>query len=89
MCYVFTNIYIQYCEVNIFLTFQLGIQVQDGGNPPQRETGIVTVNMLRNLNAPKFDNENYERTILETLAVGGEVIEIIARDNDGKVGDDF
>ena len=59
--------------------------VQDGGSPPRERTGILTVDMLRNLNEPKFDEREYRETILETHSIGSEVIRIEARDSDEKV----
>ena len=58
--------------------------MEDGGSPPRRRTSILTVNMLRNENEPKFSRSDYQQTILETLAIGSPVVKVRAEDADQK-----
>ena len=60
--------------------------MEDGGVPPRSRTAILTVNMLRNLNAPQFVEGTYEAEIQETHNIGASVLRIRATDSDNKVG---
>lgn len=60
------------------------MRVEDGGVPPLTQTAILTVGVLRNLNAPKFDNDAYQAEILEVLSIGSSVLKVNARDEDDK-----
>ena len=62
------------------------VQIEDGGVPPRRDTSILTVNMLRNLYAPRFGATEDGDTILETHRVGDDVLRVSATDRDEKVG---
>ncbi len=46
---------------------------------------LLHVHVNRNMYAPKFDNTNYEKTVLETQALGLPFIKVTARDQDNKV----
>lgn len=67
-----------------YLLFKIRVQVEDGGSPPWRVTSILTVNVLRNQNAPKFSRTDYAKTILETHAIGQSVMRVKAEDADKK-----
>ena len=60
------------------------VLAQDGGNPPRTRAAILTVNMLRNLEAPVFDNGTFAATILETQPIGRSIMRIRAQDRDQK-----
>ena len=60
------------------------VLAQDGGNPPRTRAAILTVNMLRNLEAPVFNNGTYAATVLETQPIGQSIIRVQASDRDQK-----
>ena len=60
------------------------MRVEDGGVPPRTRTAILTVNVLRNLNAPRFDNQAYKGEILEVHGIGQSVLQVRATDGDDK-----
>ena len=63
--------------------FQILVKVFDGGNPPRQSSeGKVKVTVIRNLNAPVFDDEVSEVTIDETLGTGNKVFGVKATDED-------
>ncbi len=58
---------------------------KDGGTPPQTATSIVTINVDRNLNTPRFRESNIRVNIPETLAAGSLVSAVAATDQDTQV----
>ncbi|KAL3878042.1 hypothetical protein ACJMK2_035678, partial [Sinanodonta woodiana] len=63
-------------------TYHIRVFVQDGGNPRLSDTTIVTVNIRRNLDIPRFNPVEYTRTILETQALGVPIVRLTATDSD-------
>ncbi|XP_060079972.1 cadherin-23-like, partial [Ylistrum balloti] len=64
-------------------TFKLLVRVQDNGSPSLSNQNIVTLTMLKNLNAPEFIVQNYNQTILETQTVGSNIgVQVRGRDAD-------
>ena len=59
----------------------------DGGTPSRRseQTAILTVNVVRNKNAPQFVDAPYEATIRKDLGFGNSVAKVIANDDDPEV----
>ncbi|KAK3584481.1 hypothetical protein CHS0354_018066 [Potamilus streckersoni] len=63
-------------------TYHIRVFVQDGGSPYLSDTAIVTVNIRRNLDTPRFNPVEYTRTIFETQALGVPIIRLTATDSD-------
>lgn len=57
----------------------------DGGTPPRMSTATVQITVERNLNAPEFQPNRYEREVLETQALGEPIVTVTARDLDVNV----
>ena len=68
------------------MLFQIRVVASDGGTPPLTAMTLVQVYVNRNLNAPRFENSNYEKEILETQPLGLPFVEVDAMDDDSKVG---
>ena len=70
-----------------FYCFQVRVRAQDRGTPPKSATGILLVNVTRNLNPPFFapGQTNYNADILETQTPGVAIVNVIASDNDNTV----
>ncbi len=58
---------------------------KDGGTPAQTATTIVTIDVDRNLNSPRFAQGNLRVNIPETLAAGSLVTSVTASDEDSQV----
>ena len=54
----------------------------DKGYPPMSDEAMVTVNVARNLNAPRFSKSLYTVTIPEGKSVGAEIFRMAATDLD-------
>ena len=54
----------------------------DSVYPANVATGTVNIRVLRNPSTPEFQDEKYEKTIDEKMALGDSVITIIATDAD-------
>ena len=54
----------------------------DSGNPDKTATTTVTIPIIRNVNAPKFQQDSYEGTINENVDMGTSVIQVAATDAD-------
>lgn len=54
----------------------------DQGVPSKSSAVRVTVNILRNRNAPVFRSNEYEETITEFIPVGQSVLRVVADDAD-------
>ncbi|XP_060080745.1 protocadherin Fat 4-like, partial [Ylistrum balloti] len=63
-------------------TYTLRLYAEDGGSPPLTSTAVVTVNIVRNLLRPTFDQALYNVTILETTGTGVNIFTVSATDND-------
>ncbi len=61
--------------------------MSDQGTPPLTDTTVVTVNVDRNLNAPRLAQSEWIATILETQDLGVGFIQVEASDADQRVGD--
>ena len=63
------------------------MRAQDRGSPPKSATGMLLVNVTRNLNPPFFSvgNTNYNADILETQTPGVEIVDVDATDSDTNV----
>lgn len=51
--------------------------------PLNQGTSQVIVNMLRNEHFPQFNFVLYTKTVVDTTALGDEIIQVQATDNDG------
>jgi hypothetical protein len=58
------------------------VTVLDTGNPDKTATTWVTIPVLRNVNAPKFQRDSYEATVNENIDVGQAIIQTISSDAD-------
>ena len=60
------------------------VVARDGGNPQQVSTqnAQVTINVIRNLNAPVFQNQPYETTVPFFVNNGVQVYDVLATDID-------
>ena len=58
---------------------------KDGGTPSRTATTIVTIDVDRNLNSPRFSPDNVRVAIPETLAAGSLVTAVTASDDDTQV----
>ena len=54
----------------------------DSLTPNQRATADVTITVLRNVNSPLFQPDNYQQTIPEDLTVGASILQVTATDAD-------
>jgi hypothetical protein len=63
----------------------LRIQARDGGPSPRTDTELLVFNILRNRNAPTFQNRAYNVRILETKTTGVELVTVSATDPDEEV----
>lgn len=62
--------------------FQLRLTAHDTRYPNNRATASVTVHVTRNLNSPVFSPPSYSRTILDTVPLGYQVVQVNATDGD-------
>lgn len=54
----------------------------DQGVPSKSSAVRITVNILRNRNAPVFRSSEYEETITEFIPIGQSVLRVVADDAD-------
>ena len=66
----------------LYFCFQLRVLAKDGGTPSRTATTIVTIDVDRNLNSPRFNPNNARVNIPETLAAGSLVTSVTASDED-------
>ena len=62
--------------------YRLRVEARDGGSPSLSATALVEITVLRNLFDPEFTQQNYEITIDETQALGVQLLQISAQDQD-------
>ena len=63
--------------------YVLRVAAYDSAKPERRTVTTVTIPVRRNVNAPKFvQEENYEATINENADVGKSVLKVSAEDRD-------
>ena len=55
----------------------------DSANPAQKATALVTIAVTRNENAPRFRQNKYTLSMVETAALGTSVQQVEATDADG------
>ena len=58
------------------------VRARDGGTPERSDVTLVKINVERNLEAPKFEPEEYDVTVMETVALGDSIIKVRATDGD-------
>lgn len=63
--------------------YKMGVIAQDKGIPEKQDNIMVTVNVRRNPNPPKFNESSYEAWINENKPIGTSVITVAAVDEDG------
>ena len=61
------------------------MQATDAGTPAKADTCVVTVNVNRNLKAPRMRQTQYTVKILETQDLGVSFLQVHASDDDQKV----
>lgn len=61
---------------------QLRLTAHDTRYPNNRATATVTVQVTRNVNSPVFFPPSYSRTILDTVPLGYQVVQVNATDGD-------
>ena len=66
-------------------SYQIRVQVQDGGNPRLSDVTVVSVLVERNLFAPVFESQEYRQLILESQLVGVPILRVVATDADSRV----
>jgi len=55
----------------------------DGGSPPRYGSMMITLNVIDvNDNKPRFQNDTFEAEILENVAVGTSILQLLAVDSD-------
>ena len=59
--------------------------VSDGGIPPCSRTAVATIDVERNLAAPRFSRGEWTVTIMETHPLTDPIIKVAATDADRKV----
>ncbi|XP_048248833.1 cadherin EGF LAG seven-pass G-type receptor 2-like [Haliotis rufescens] len=66
------------------LQYRLVIAVTDGGDPPRPAptTATITVNVIRNLNTPRWVSEPYSATSDETIGANINIVNVLAVDDD-------
>ena len=63
-------------------SWQVRVRARDGGTPERSDVTLVKINVERNLEAPKFEPEEYDVTVMETVALGDSIIKVRATDGD-------
>ena len=53
--------------------------------PPLSAEATFRVDIARNFAAPEFEEDEYEAEISETMAIGEELVQVVATDADTKV----
>lgn len=68
---------------------QINVQASDLGTPKltSENSATVTVNVKRNKNCPRFESEEYTKTIDQTQGVNSQVLVVKAVDDDPQVSD--
>ena len=64
------------------MPWQVRVVVSDGGSPPKTDTAQLTVEVLRNQFAPKFEPDRYQETVLDTITFSDVVVTVTASDDD-------
>ena len=59
--------------------------VSDGGVPACTQTSVATIDVVRNLNDPRFTRSEWTATILETHHLQTEIVMVEAVDEDDRV----
>ena len=72
--------------ISFHFHLQLRVAVYDSAKPDKRTITTVTIPVLRNVNTPKFQQENYEETINENAPVGRSILTVRAVDEDNVSG---
>ena len=69
---------------HFFHLFQFKVGVVDNGFPQKNSSSSARIRMrvTRNSNAPRFDSEDYEKSIPETQQTSSSVLDINAQDGD-------
>lgn len=63
--------------------YSLSVVATDGGSPSQTRTAPLSITILdENDNTPVFSSNNYDKSVLESLAVGSQVVKLEATDAD-------
>lgn len=68
------------------MLFQVTVQATDFGSPALSGNAVLTVNVLRNTQAPVFLTLNPTASVPQTLSVGSSVLLVSAEDGDAQVG---
>ena len=63
------------------------VRVRDGGTPERTDVTLVRVDVARNLQAPVFEPEAYEVTVMETVNLGDSIAKVRATDADRLVNE--
>ena len=71
------------CKPNCCI--QLRIEARDGGDPPCVITTLAVINVRRNLQRPRFRQDEFTTTILETHPLATAVSTVTGEDNDERV----
>ena len=71
----------------LFYVPQINVQASDLGTPPltSENSATVTVNVKRNTKCPRFESDEYTKTIDETQGVNSQVLVVKAVDDDPQV----
>ena len=77
-----TNISRFYSMVQYNKFFQLVIRAHDRFYPNAKAETRVTINVIRNPNAPRFDQSTYTVTVRESFPVGSLIVNPTAEDRD-------
>lgn len=64
------------------IVLQLEIAAYDSAFPNNRVMEQLSINVLRNPNAPRFDQNSYSKRISETFPVGEIILQVAATDQD-------
>lgn len=70
-------------------TVQARVLAVDGGTPSKSAESLVTINILRNLNAPIFNESEITRTVYEDAPLSDTIFTTFARDADRAVNIHF
>lgn len=70
-------------------TVQARVLAVDGGTPSKSAMSLVTINILRNLNAPIFNESEITRTVYEDAPLSDTIFTTFARDADRAVNIHF
>ncbi|KAK3584482.1 hypothetical protein CHS0354_018067 [Potamilus streckersoni] len=75
-----------YNDISKTSSYTFSVQAFDGGSPPliDVQDARVTINVIRNLFTPVFQNASYSVTVLFTIATQVSVIDVLAIDQDSQ-----